>query len=52
MTTNKILQFFIVSILLIQLVSSLSLYNRVDISNKTGAACLDGSNAAFYIWQP
>ena len=31
-------------------VQGLSLYNLITISNKTGAACLDGSAAGFYLW--
>lgn len=38
--------------LLLVLTFSFNLYNRIDISNKTGAACMDGSNAAFYLWVP
>lgn len=42
-------------ILLLALLTSIStfnLFNKIEISNKTGAACLDGSNAAFYLWVP
>ena len=33
-------------------ISSFNLFNKIEISNKTGASCLDGSNAAFYLWVP
>ena len=33
-------------------VGGMTLYNAVEISNKTGAACLDGSPFQFYIWEP
>lgn len=31
---------------------SISFYNMVELPIKSGAACLDGSQAAFYIWRP
>jgi hypothetical protein len=33
-------------------INSINLFNKIEISNKTGAACLDGSNPAFYLWEP
>ena len=32
--------------------NAFSLYNLITISNKTGAACLDGSSPGFYLWEP
>lgn len=43
------------SIFLVLLVGkslTFNLYSRVDLTNKNGAVCLDGSNPAFYIWLP
>lgn len=31
---------------------SFNLFNRVDLPVKSGAACLDGSLPAFYVWVP
>lgn len=42
----------LILILQICAISCFSLYGRIDISNKTGAACMDGSSPAFYLWQP
>lgn len=41
-----------VVLLLATSTTAFNLYNRIDISNKTGAACLDGSAPAFYLWVP
>jgi hypothetical protein len=38
--------------IIVNIVTAFNLFNKVDISNKTGAACLDGSTPAFYIWVP
>ncbi len=37
---------------LASLTTCFNLFNKIDISNKTGAACLDGSAPAFYLWVP
>lgn len=31
---------------------SFNLFNRIDLPAKSGAACLDGSLPAFYLWVP
>jgi hypothetical protein len=38
--------------LLISSTLTFSLFNKISLSNKTGAVCLDGSQPAFYLWQP
>ena len=38
--------------LLLVAANSFSLYNLVNIPLKTGAACLDGSQFGFYLWEP
>jgi hypothetical protein len=43
------------SIFLVLLVGkslTFNLFNKVDLPNKSGAVCLDGSIPAFYLWVP
>lgn len=42
----------VVLCVLATLAACFNLFNKIDISNKTGAACLDGSAPAFYLWLP
>lgn len=47
MLTNIIATF-----LLLSSIKCFNLFNRVDLPVKSGAACLDGSLPAFYLWVP
>ena len=55
---QKIQQHRHLAIILILLAIALSpalffnLFNRIDLPIKSGAACLDGSVPAFYMWVP
>jgi hypothetical protein len=39
-------------VLLLEGSFAFNFFSRIDITNKTGAACLDGSSPAFYLWLP